>query len=77
MGPAKRDHPMSPLSFCPARRRNPEGRRGSTWVAMGQGTLLVPAAHGRRPTHPTDPVGVELFGPSKADAFLDPSLPWV
>ena len=41
---------------------------------MGKGTLLVPAAHGRRPPAPADPAGVELFGPSRADRFLDGSF---
>jgi hypothetical protein len=44
-----------------------EPRRGSNWVAVGKGTVFVPAAHGLPAINSSDPAGVELFGPCGAE----------
>jgi len=65
--------PQSGITSCPGAfllsRSSSQPRRGSTWVAVGQGTSCARRPRTAPPFLPADPAGVELFGPSRANRF--------
>jgi hypothetical protein len=67
LGPAKRDRPLPFASFCPGRRRNPEGLQIEYPWARARFSARRPRT--APPWTLPDPEGVDPFSPSRAESF--------